>query len=121
MRMLRFGKFITRVPPMNLARHYDYPTSASTAVRVAPDSSPMGSGGKVILPSQRLFGLMIPASDYDASGQNCYHTPSILDDISEVSAEHLKPRHMNSILGNQKDVNEDDILQLLGLLSFSKI
>jgi len=135
MRILQFGRFITRVPSVNLARHYDYPMKKSTAVRVACDSSPTGGGRKVLLPPQRLFGSMIPKnnnSELDGvdnligdGGFPSMRRVTILDDIPDSSievqdsfVEIQKQTKDDEAEEEEKRTSEDDIFQLMGLLSF---
>ena len=65
MRVMRNGKYVSRIPAINYSRHYDYPeASMSHATMMALDKDqelpPLNYVHKQIVPSQRLEGKMIP-------------------------------------------------------------
>jgi hypothetical protein len=65
MRQLRFGRYIAKVPPMNVTRHYDFPLSNSMSSHISslPEGHLKEDLQMKVVPSQRLEGQMIPMTE----------------------------------------------------------
>jgi len=105
MRILRFGNHIAQVPSMNLAWHYDYPLKNSVAVRTTRSGGGSDDVKKVV-PSQRMYGIMIPTRDGKSDDGN----------EGESGSQPFRASYQASMLSN-----EDDIFELINMLAFQDV
>lgn len=87
LRILRFGKYIAKVPSMNVTRWYDFPTSKSSATSLScvPEHKMNKRRLLKTVPSQRLIGHMIPMTEEQifVFDKNSRREPTIKEESSK--------------------------------------
>lgn len=117
-RILRFGRFAVKVPPINVTRFYDYPCPESTArPSDGVDNETIANGISGYVPGQQHYGVMIPnlakplklinqKKKIKLKGQKTNGTESSKDTPNDakhiVKEKHLKVKPTEATYNNPK-------------------
>lgn len=116
MRVCRFGRYISKVPSMNITRHYDVPLSGSSALHYdlfdPTDglAEPKGNIRRRRIPSSTLNGLMIPYTQEQMKDifQNEKTEKENQLGTSSVSISHEVDASLSSITNESNDSDIKD-------------